>query len=734
PQIFATVIDEDIDSNTTWGPAGSPYVITADVKVESGVKLTITTNAPFPPIENDDVEVIINNDVTFSIEGELETIDDGSHYVSIQGHACLGIGDTYRGQFKCKNGSTVDICSDTEFYRLHNGIHIYASDFYAEEITVETCDGACIYLEDCGSSVKIRGDIIDGNSTSDYGVKIVGTSLPDIGVNDLEIRETNVAGVYVNTSNVSFWGELDHLKVKYNNGDGVYVAGSSEVDFIRSEFSYNTDDGIDINGNGASVNLGHCELNNNSDDGAFVHGSESFLGAIYCEFENNGSDGIQFSGNGDGNISFALLPTYPPHPGPCTFSSNSDYDIRNLTSNWIEARHNNFTGCDIRDYDTSYPGDNPYTLSRDRIYDKEDNPNYGTVNFFGTRQSSSCDKIIVDNDQYDLPILIDGNISVRERLEVNGSFTHNQVFWLKDGKLAAGDSSNACIVDIRDNGPSTVFTNYNVVETSQIPHGLLRIHKTSTTHKLDDVIIDCGGRNTLGVIVCDDIEFEKIRVWDFHNTGILVLDSCDWFKISGSAYSDNEIIGANGAVYGIKFYDGDFNYNTWINWIDIENVDVGIYMDNHDWDPGDENDHKTWTCLCFDDVDETCIDYRNDCKDWDDDNYYALRIYDPSPDSSALFLCYNATFGSEAYPILIVDDVIDEDDVLDSEDNYIIYGPVDIEDFSKNGLIAAAVLDSFTSVFSQPGNVLSVDTPKTDRVDDTDVEHTSWGEIKALFE
>jgi hypothetical protein len=730
--IFATDIDDDIITDTTWGPAGSPYVITTDVTVEDGAKLTITTIAPFPPFVNDDVEVIINNDVTFTIEegGELETVDDGSHNVSIHGLAALGGGDTYRGQFVCQDDSTVGICSDTEFYRLRNGIHIYESDFDAKGVDVYTCDGACIYLEDCGSGVGIHGGIIDGNSTSDYGVVIEGASGGyNSLITELEIRETELAGVYVDTSTSP---NLDLLTVNYNNGDGVYVEGYG-ARITHSDLVYNSDEGIEVD-NGASVNLAFCELNHNSDDGALVHGSDTFLFAIGCEFISNGNDGIQFSDNGDGNLQFALI---LPHTSPNTFGSNSGYDIRNLTCNLIDASGNDFQGCDIRDYDTTYPGDNPYTLSKDRIYDKEDDPNRGIVDFYGHRVSSSCDYITIDDDQYDLPILIEGNIAVREGLEVDGSFTHNQVFWLKDGRLAVGDSNNSCSVDIRDNGPSTVFTNYNVEQTSQIPYCQLQIHNTSSTHKLDDVIIDCDSRNTLGIIVEDDIEFEKIRVWDFRISGIWVFDSCDWFKISGSAYSDNEIIGADGADCGIEFYNfnsyGYYDYNTWINWVDIENVDVGIYMDKHDWAPGHEDDHKTWTCLCFDDIDETCIDYRNDCCDSEEDYYYALEIYDPSPDSSALFLCYNAAFGSGAYPILIVDDVVDEGDVWDSDNDPINCGPVDIEDFSKSGFGANVNLISEEATSPGRSKALSSGKNRIDSYGDSGVETTSWGEIKASF-
>ncbi len=39
-----TDIDSDVTSNTTWDISGSPYVITGNIYVESGVTLTINPN------------------------------------------------------------------------------------------------------------------------------------------------------------------------------------------------------------------------------------------------------------------------------------------------------------------------------------------------------------------------------------------------------------------------------------------------------------------------------------------------------------------------------------------------------------------------------------------------------------------------------------------------------------------------------------------------------------------
>jgi len=220
----ATHITTDIKANTTWTTGGSPYLLDKQVKVLSGVTLTLQ---PGVTVEFNSGQTLI-----FVVEGTIKAIGTEANpivFTSVQAAANEGV----PGQYK---GISLSSGAGAEFSYTHFEYGGYGSGGYyaAGELTVQ---GA--------ASLKVDHSIFQHNQYA--GLKLAGTGVTEVSHSRFEENGDGVS----QSANAPGAFSLTHSWLNNNVEDGLYSNFLKTSTFTgavieNNEISKNGHVGVDI--------------------------------------------------------------------------------------------------------------------------------------------------------------------------------------------------------------------------------------------------------------------------------------------------------------------------------------------------------------------------------------------------------------------------------------------------------------------------------------------------------
>ncbi len=252
-----TVPGGDINSGT-WTSAGSPYEITGNITLPSGNTLTIEP----------DVDVVFQNDYSFTIEGNLLAV--GTEVDSIWFYPS----DTTIGwqglRFIDQNSNGQD-SSKLIYCKIKYG----NADGSGEDVK-----GGGIYCNNSSELLINNSEVSHNLADIGGGIYCDASSHPLIVATIIELNHANYGGgIYGNNSNF----QLNSSFVKNNqaivNGGGIYFSGGTPT-LTSDTISNNVaDEGGGLYPNGSNITIYYSSINSNT---ALINGGGMFQLSSTC--------------------------------------------------------------------------------------------------------------------------------------------------------------------------------------------------------------------------------------------------------------------------------------------------------------------------------------------------------------------------------------------------------------------------------------------------------------------
>lgn len=223
----ATTLQGPLTANTTWSPAGNPYVLTGDVTVPPGITLTIAAGTHVIAGTSDALMANFSTSrIELAVKGTLIVAGTAASPVTFTSSGA-GAGQWFGVRITEGSGSRIEHAKiDEAFY----GLTSYAGGTFTD-VDISDCSYSCVWLADVAATLT----------------RIHGARCGDAG---LEVFDANV-----NLSHSSFVesghgadfrgsGVLDHLTFARNSSRGMWLEHRGDLTIKNSIFAANGYTGV----------------------------------------------------------------------------------------------------------------------------------------------------------------------------------------------------------------------------------------------------------------------------------------------------------------------------------------------------------------------------------------------------------------------------------------------------------------------------------------------------------
>jgi parallel beta-helix repeat protein len=234
-----TDVSGNISSNTNWTPAGSPYIVTGNVIVDSGVTLTIAPG----------VVVKFEQNARLTIYGTL--VADGTpteqiYFTSLKddvGGDTNGDGDT---SSPARNDwDWLDFTTDSLNSVLDNVVVRYGGSYNNGAVNIAT------------DLITFENNLIEQNSH--HGIRIDNvTATPNLSISDNTISNNGWSGIFVSNSSVT----INNNIISNNGREGIDLNNSTAT-ITNNTISGNDWDGIDVSNTTALTTIANNTISQN---------------------------------------------------------------------------------------------------------------------------------------------------------------------------------------------------------------------------------------------------------------------------------------------------------------------------------------------------------------------------------------------------------------------------------------------------------------------------------------
>ena len=393
----ATIINgSTIDSDTTWTRANSPYLLTGDVTVDSGITLTIEPGVTVLFIANlDDTSSHDPYDTELIVNGQLHAVGTAAEPILFTSSSHTPVPGDWGGLRLVGNSSspnthtiqhavveygTVGIAAHQPMYLSitdsviqYNFGGINAGNVESGSLLVERCtvadnNGSGIDLYDVQGAVSILNNSITRNSSG-----LSSYSYYNNGGGNITFSGNTVSENYSGLS--LYWYGSDAPLISNNTftgvnqgGDGIYLSNGSYN--VVPQVTGNSISGF-YSGISTEGRVKASLISNT------ISGCRNGIMVRY--YDGNGDGSSVISGNIiTGNNEYGIILYQYATPTISYNDIHGTYAIRNETGFEVNAR-NNWWGADVTQ--EMELGGNPKNL--DAFYDYFDESNYGGVNYSG---------------------------------------------------------------------------------------------------------------------------------------------------------------------------------------------------------------------------------------------------------------------------------------------------------------------------------------------------------------
>lgn len=340
-----------ISNNTTWDVLSSPYIVTSNVLINSGVILTI----------EEGVTVKFNIGKTLQNKGTIIARGTSSNRIIFTSNQITPTPGDW-GYIDFAN-ETVDVSYDTNGKYSSGTILEYVDVLYGGA-------GLISAVKITNSAIHINNVTVKySNSCGIYFLKSAGGTVPESKIINSSIINNNSSGVYCDCYQYDVSITVDSSTIKNNNGDGI---STESADVATHIFRYTNNIIADNTGNGIN---------------AVATGTQTIIGNI---INNNSSNGIRLRGNGTYTVQKNII------------TNNGSFGVYGIYANHIIANNviaNNGGGVKI-----SQSGS--YTITDNQIY-KNNGPGGSAFNPFEAWSTPVTiqNNTIVDNTSSEATIL-----------------------------------------------------------------------------------------------------------------------------------------------------------------------------------------------------------------------------------------------------------------------------------------------------------------------------------------